>query len=65
MFNLNNFNAMLAKKGYTKTQLARELNINSSSLHRKIEKGGSFNIVEIRKMVAIFGKEEVFNSLFY
>ena len=65
MFNLNNFQAMLSKYGYTKKKLAEELGISYLALYRRISNGGNFSVEEVRKLITIFGKEDVYNSLFY
>lgn len=64
MFDLEKFLDMLARNRYTKTKLAKTLNISLSSLYRRIENGGSFTIDEIRLMIALFGKDDVFKVFF-
>ena len=64
MFDLEKFLDMLARNRYTKTKLAKTLNISLSSLYRRIENGGAFTIDEIRLMIALFGKDDVFKVFF-
>ena len=65
MFNLDNFKIMLLKNNYTFKTLAESLNVSMSSIYRRIKDGGNFTVEEVRVMVNIFGKEDVFNALFY
>lgn len=65
MFNLDNFKMMLLKNHYTYELLAKRLDISKSSLYRRLADGGNFTIEETRIMVALFGKKDVFNALFY
>ena len=65
MFNVNEFNAMLARKGLTKDELAKLLGISRDSLYRKIANDGKFVRSEITKMIEIFGIEDVVRALFY
>ena len=65
MFNLNNFLAMLMKNGYTKEKLANELDISMTSLYRRLNNSGNFTSEEVRIMISLFGKEDVFNSLYF
>ena len=64
MFNLDNFKMMLLKKHYTYELLAKRLGISLSSLYRRIADSGNFTAEEVRIMVALFGKKDVFNALF-
>lgn len=64
MFNKNEFNAMLARKGISREALATELGMKRSTLYRKITNDGSFNVSEISKMIEIFGRDAVCEALF-
>lgn len=64
MFNKNEFNAMLARKGITKDELAKKLGIRRETLYRRIVNGGNFNYKEIILLIEEFGKEEVMKALF-
>ena len=64
MFNKNKFNAMLLNHNVKKQQLADYLGIKVYSLNRKIRKGGNFSANEIRKLIDVFCREEVFGCLF-
>ena len=64
MFDLEKFLDMIARNRYTKKKLADRLGISVSSLYRRIEKGGAFSVDEVRIMIALFGKDDVLNSLF-
>ena len=64
MFNLDNFKLMLVKHKYTTNLLAKRLGISQSSLYRRLNDSGNFSMKEVRVMVALFGKEDVFNALF-
>lgn len=65
MFNLDNFLSMLGKNRMTKKQLAKALDISETSLYRRINGSGNFSVEEVRQMIALFGREEVLNCLFY
>ena len=64
MFNKNEFNAMLARKGMTRAELADRLGIARETLYRRISHNGEFNYKEISMLISIFGKDEVMNALF-
>jgi hypothetical protein len=51
MFKENEFNAALARAGKTRGDLAKELNINMSTLWRKINNDGSFTRKEINTII--------------
>lgn len=64
MFNIKEFNAMLARKGMTKIELAKTLGISSSALYRRLRNDGQFSIMEISDMIKIFGQDEVIKAFF-
>lgn len=53
MFDKRRFKAALALRGMTMRELAGELGINESTLHRKIENDGNFTRKEINEIIAI------------
>lgn len=64
MFNKNEFNAMLARKGMTKGDLAHKLNMRRETLYRRICEEGNFSVSEIAILISIFGKDDVCRALF-
>lgn len=58
MFDRNEFNAMLARKGMTKAELAEKLGMRTDKLYRRL-RVGDFYLSEVHKMIEIFGREEV------
>lgn len=64
MFNKNEFNAMVARKGITKIELAKMLKISTCALYRRLKNDGCFSIIEISDMIDIFGKEDVMKAFF-
>jgi len=64
MFNKNEFNAMLARKGLTRSDLAEKLGMRRETLYRRIANEGNFTYSEICTLIEIFGKDEVVNALF-
>ena len=63
MFNKNEFNAMLAKHGMTKAQLAKLLGMRVDKLYRRL-RTGDFLVSEVYKMMDIFGVAEVYFVFF-
>lgn len=57
-------NALIAEKGLTKVKLSKLLNMNTVTLHRKIERNGNFSKDEILNMCEIFGKDKVLSIFF-
>lgn len=53
MFDSELFDAKLNEEHVTKKELAAALNIDESTLYRKIKRGGDFTREEINKMIAI------------
>lgn len=51
MFNKNEFNAQLARRGVKKIELAKVLGIEYTTLYRKIEDDGKFSREEIAKII--------------
>ena len=51
MFNKNEFNAQLARRGVKKIELAKVLGIEYTTLYRKIEDDGKFSREEIVKII--------------
>jgi DNA-binding Xre family transcriptional regulator len=64
MFNINEFNAMLVRRNFTRVDLAKKLGISKVSLYKRLKNNGEFTVSEINTMIDLFGKEEVFKSLF-
>lgn len=64
MFDKNEFNAMLARKGMTRDSLAKILGIRRETLYKKIKNNGNFNSKEIKIMLQHFDKEELWKALF-
>ena len=64
MFDKNEFNAMLARKGMTRDDLAKILCIRRETLYKKIKNNGNFNAREIKIMLQHFDKEELWKALF-
>lgn len=62
-YNKNEFNAMLARKGFTRDKLAKALGISTNRLYRRLV-DGNFYVGQIHKMIEIFGKEEVVSVFF-
>ena len=58
MFNKNRFKAQLALAGMTMRELAEKLDIDESTLYRKVNSGGSFTREEINKMIEILKIKE-------
>ena len=63
MFNKNEFNAMLARKGMSKEELASKLGMRRETLYRRI-KEGFFYTKEIAILIDLFGKDDVCRALF-
>lgn len=55
MFNKNEFNAQLARRGVKKVDLAKALGIEYPTLYRKIENDGKFSREEIAKIIDYLG----------
>jgi len=53
MFDKNRFRAQLVLMGITMKELAEKLEIDESTLYRKVNAGGSFTRDEINKMIDI------------
>ena len=53
MFDKNRFRAQLVLMGITMKELAEKLEIDESTLYRKVNTGGSFTRDEINKMIDI------------
>ena len=64
IFKENEFNALLAKYGFTKTDLAKKLNMTIPTLNSRIKEEGNFTKEEIVKMFSLFSKSEVEAVLF-
>lgn len=64
MFDKNEFNAMLARKGMTRDDLAKILCIRRETLYKKIKNDGSFNAADIKVMLQHFDSKELFRALF-
>lgn len=63
MFNKREFNAMLARAGMTKAELAKALGMNTDKLYRRL-RAEDFLVSEVQKMIEIFGEEEVIRVFF-
>ncbi len=64
MFDKNEFNAMLARKGMTRDKLAEILHIRRETLYKKIKNDGNFSAAEIKIMLGYFDSKELFRALF-
>ena len=51
MFNKLEFNAQIARKGLRKMDVAKALNINVSTLYRKVENDGDFDRDQINTLI--------------
>ena len=63
MFNKNEFNAMLAREGMTKAELAKKLGMRTDKLYRRI-RTEDFLVSEVQKMMDIFGVAPVYLIFF-
>ena len=63
MFNKKEFNAMLARAGMTRAQLAEKLGMRVDKLYRRL-RAEDFLVSEVQKMVEIFGLDEVLHVFF-
>ena len=57
MFDKTRFKAQIVLAGITSKELARRLDINESTLYRKINNNGNFTRDEINKLIEIIGIE--------
>lgn len=64
MFQITQFNAMIAEKGYNKTKLAKEMGITRNTLLRKLDRQGDFNKDELQALINIFGLDKVIKVFF-
>ena len=64
MFNLNKFKTMLLNHNVSEQQLADYLGIKLYTLKRRLRASGDFSIDEIRQLINVFSREEVFGCLF-
>ena len=64
MFDKNEFNAMLARKGMTRNDLANILHIRRETLYKKIKNDGNFSSEEIKTMLGHFDSKDLFRALF-
>ena len=64
MFNKNRFKAQLALAGMTMRELAEKLDIDESTLYRKVNSEGSFTREEINKMIEILEIKEPMTIFF-
>ena len=53
MFNKNKFKAQMVLSGVSAKELAQKMNIDESTLYRKIQNDGSFTRSEINQMIDI------------
>jgi predicted transcriptional regulator len=58
MFNKLEFNAQIVRKGLRKTDVAKALNIDISTLYRKIENDGDFDRDQINTLIGLLGIED-------
>lgn len=63
MFDKKKFNAMLARAGMTKADLAKRLGMRTDKLYRRL-RNEDFLVSEVNKMMEIFGVAEVYNVFF-
>lgn len=64
MFDKNRFRAQLALNGMTLRDLASHLQMNESTLYRKINADGNFSREEINRMIVILKIEDP-KSIFF
>lgn len=64
MFDKNRFRAQLALNGMTLRDLASHLQMNESTLYRKINADGNFSREEINRMIVILRIEDP-KSIFF
>lgn len=66
MFSERNFNALLAKNGKKKSEIASLLGVNVSTLYRKMSGVSDFNRQEIQLIKLAFSlSDEELNSIFF
>ena len=58
MFNKLEFNAQIARKGLRRIDVAKALNIDPSTLYRKIENDGDFDRDQINTLISLLGIED-------
>jgi predicted transcriptional regulator len=58
MFNKLEFNAQIARKGLRRIDVAKALNIDPSTLYRKIENDGDFDRDQINTLIALLEIED-------
>ena len=64
MFNKNRFRAQLVLIGKTMRWLAEQLDIDESTLYRKVNSDGNFSREEINKMIIIMQIEDPMEIFF-
>lgn len=64
MFNLPEYRAAMARKGITKKDVARALNISEVTLWRKLKRGGDFSRSEINTLIELMNIEDVSGIFF-
>ncbi len=64
MFKQNEFNALLAKNGFTKERFAERIGMAPSTFHRKLNRGADFSYPEMCLMVKLLGKQDLLNIFF-
>lgn len=64
MFDRRKWQAQLVLKGYTISQLADELGINSATMYRKLGSDGDFSRDEINKMIDLLAIDDVVSIFF-
>lgn len=57
MFNKNEFKAQIVRMGKSAKEVAEYLNINESTLYRKIQADGNFTREEINKLIIFLSIE--------
>ena len=58
MFNELELRGAMARKGYTREKLAKELDISPVTFWRKVKRGGDFSRAEINTIVNVLGIEQ-------
>lgn len=64
MFNELNFKAEVVRNGYSMREIAEILNIDESTLYRKIKNSGRFTREEINKLITVLHIEDP-KSIFF
>ena len=64
MFNERYFKAEIVRNGLSMKEVARKLNIDESTLYRKIKNNGNFSREEINKLILLLHIEDPKSNFF-